>query len=242
MNGKTIHPYVGVTHEFTRGDYHVFCYSAYNAMGLIGSESNGICVCNVKRKDVVCDEIAKEQTGYFGPSTQRLEVFEKMRAMEDEEFYRFVNAQRRLRYNIPFKRTRGIAKDKVIYALAKLATTEKIAYHHQNKETFHALAKRACKQIAEALGLPKGSYDIRSNMGGIAVSGEVTLHAEHIYIQLGVGMLAGAFMYRSCKSRKDYSGGRNCWMLWEELASDFPAAIAKFKREMESEGGKFFVD
>ena len=82
---------------------------------------------------------------------------------------------------------------------------------HCAKQAFHAEGKRFLKKVADALGLEKDSYDVRSNQGGMAVSGEVTLHSDTLYVQLyesatsrGVSVL-----YRSCASRKDYSGGQN---------------------------------
>lgn len=83
---------------------------------------------------------------------------------------------------------------------------------HDLKERFHRAAKKVLKSLAQEIGLPDGSYDIRSNKGGIAVSGEVTLHGEHIYVQMYESSFGNGgieMMYRSCKSRKDYSGDQN---------------------------------
>ena len=65
--------------------------------------------------------------------------------------------------------------------------------------------------MAETLGLPAGSYEVRSNQGGIAVSGEVTLHAEALYVQLSESAVSRgvSMLYRSCDSRKDYCGHQN---------------------------------
>ena len=67
-------------------------------------------------------------------------------------------------------------------------------------------------------------------MGGIAVSGEVTLHGEHIYIQLSQGSFYKMFMYRHCNGRKDYSGGVNRWKDFSDL-NDLDKAVEYFKRE-----------
>jgi hypothetical protein len=79
------------------------------------------------------------------------------------------------------------------------------------KAAFHQDGKQFLKSLAKALALRPGSFDIRSNLGGIAVSGEVTLHHERLYVQLsesatGPGV---SILYRACQGRKDYSGGRN---------------------------------
>ncbi len=75
----------------------------------------------------------------------------------------------------------------------------------------HKAGKALLKKLAESLGLQKDDFDIRSNMGGIAVAGEITLHGENIYIQIcehftRTGM---QILIRKCKGRKDYSGGQN---------------------------------
>ncbi len=69
------------------------------------------------------------------------------------------------------------------------------------------------------LGLKKEHFDVRKNEGGIAVSGEVTLHTQPlpdhqygIYIQLSQGWslpIEGRLLIRSCKHAKDYTGGQN---------------------------------
>ncbi len=81
------------------------------------------------------------------------------------------------------------------------------------KQAFHRDGKAFLRSLAKSLGLREGQYDLRSNLAGPAVSGEVTLHADHLYVQLqesclrpGVGIL-----YRSCRSRRDYLGGHNHW-------------------------------
>lgn len=103
------------------------------------------------------------------------------------------------------------------------------SYNPEAKETFHEEGRKVLKRIAQRMGLPKGSYDIRSNMGGIAVSGEVTLHGEHIYIQLDKGSISDRLLYRRCNGRKDYCGHANHWMRWDELAN-VTEAVKEFKR------------
>jgi len=106
-----------------------------------------------------------------------------------------------------------------------------VAYEADRKAFFHREGKRILNQIAQKLGLQAGEYSIRSNMGGIAVSGEVTLHADWIYIQFSQSSLGPdfGFMWRTCKHQKDYTGGPNRWMKWEELR-DLDAAVEKFNQ------------
>jgi hypothetical protein len=97
----------------------------------------------------------------------------------------------------------------------------------RNKDAFHTTAKAALKEIADVLELPKGSYDIRSNKAGFGVLGEVTLHGENIYVQVGDSMYG--ILYRTCKSRKDYSGGSNNWLAWDK-ADKLVDSIKKLTR------------
>ena len=101
--------------------------------------------------------------------------------------------------------------------------------HSLLKMEFHRKGKQVLKVIANELGLAPGTYDIRSNLAGRAVSGEITLHGEHIYINFEQSSLGDIFMYRSCRDRKDCSGGSNNWMKWDALL-DLPSACENFKR------------
>ncbi len=86
-----------------------------------------------------------------------------------------------------------------------------VAYDDIRKREFHRLARRQLGLLAKALDLPSGSYDLRSNIAGIAVSGEITLHSERIYVQAGqpFGGFDSGILIRTCNGRKDYVGGPN---------------------------------
>jgi hypothetical protein len=86
-----------------------------------------------------------------------------------------------------------------------------VAYNGAAKRLFHTRARRQLKKLADALGLPPEGYDLRSNKAGIAVSGEVTLHADHLYVQASQPAFGGdtGILFRSCEGRKDYVGGSN---------------------------------
>lgn len=85
------------------------------------------------------------------------------------------------------------------------------SYDEQQKRRFHATARSRLKKLAAALDLPPGTYDIRSNKAGIAISGEITLHHDRVYIQVGqYGLSSGhGILIRTCRSRKDSTGGLN---------------------------------
>jgi hypothetical protein len=75
--------------------------------------------------------------------------------------------------------------------------------------------------------LKPGSYDLRSNRAGIALAGEITLHHDRIYIQVGqFGLSLGhGILIRTCRSRRDYTGGPNHFVALSML-DDIPALAA----------------
>lgn len=55
-----------------------------------------------------------------------------------------------------------------------------VGFDEAAKRVFHAEGRTAMQRLAQALGLAAGSYEVRSNKGGPAVSGEITLHGEEV--------------------------------------------------------------
>lgn len=101
-----------------------------------------------------------------------------------------------------------------------------VAYNEVAKQRFHFQSARILCQLAEKLGIQEDDYDLRHNMGGIAVSGEITLHSDRLYVQFSQSSLGVeyGFLWRTCKSRKDYVGGGNNWMKWERLGDLYKVA------------------
>lgn len=104
----SVGPYTGVTRDKTikfkvgrkSRAFRVLVYGAYNAYGLIGSEKNGIAVLDEDNRSVLCDEITREDSGYFGPSNRQLESFNGITSMPWAEFRGLINAHNRTRYKI----------------------------------------------------------------------------------------------------------------------------------------------
>jgi hypothetical protein len=69
--------------------FHIIGYGAYNALGLIGTEANGIAICELDPKGhggvVVTDEIARGHIGACGTSGQRAE-FKRLVECNDGDF------------------------------------------------------------------------------------------------------------------------------------------------------------
>jgi hypothetical protein len=88
---------------------------------------------------------------------------------------------------------------------------KRVAYDSDAKHRFHCHAWVQLRKLAEALGLEPHEYNLRFNPGGIAVSGEITLHADHLYVQASQSAMGAdsGILFRSCEGRRDYTGGRN---------------------------------
>src|ERR1700730_11876347 len=85
------------------------------------------------------------------------------------------------------------------------------AYDPEVRQRFHTAARARLRRLATTLGFRPGSFDLRSNLGGIAVSGEITLHHDDVYIQVcqpASGADSG-ILIRTCQGRRDYTGGGN---------------------------------
>ena len=85
------------------------------------------------------------------------------------------------------------------------------SYSPEVKRRFHVAARARLRRLAKALGFLPADYDLRSNAGGIAVSGEIILHHAAVYIQVSqpaTGADSG-ILIRACNGRRDYTGGRN---------------------------------
>ncbi len=94
----------------------------------------------------------------------------------------------------------------------------------ERKAAFHREGKRLLADLA--LRLPGGAYDLRSCLGGPAVSGEIILHGPCIYIQLSEGISRGReILYRRCEGLRDYTGGPNHFVSVDALFD--PEAFAK---------------
>jgi hypothetical protein len=102
--------------------------------------------------------------------------------------------------------------------------TKSCSYDEEQKRRFHSTARSRLRLLATELCLQSGTFDIRSNKAGVAVSGEVILHHNDFYLQVGqFGLAPGhGILIRTCKGRKDYVGGPNHFAALSQL-DDIPA-------------------
>jgi hypothetical protein len=84
-------------------------------------------------------------------------------------------------------------------------------YEPERKRRFHATARARLRKLAAELHLRAGSFDLRANQGGIAVSGEITLHHERLYVQISQPAVRSdsGILIRTCRGRRDFIGGAN---------------------------------
>ncbi len=108
-----------------------------------------------------------------------------------------------------------------------------LGYDQNRKLEFHAEAKKQLIKLATYLGYKKEEYDLRINLGGIAVSGETVLHTDHIYIQVfqGIGHF-GDILYRSVVNKKDYKGKKNNYARLKDF-NDLKAFARRLNHELD---------
>lgn len=107
------------------------------------------------------------------------------------------------------------------------------------KREFHQAAARWLRALAKAAGLAAGlaagTYTVRSDKAGPGIAGDVTLHGERIYVQIG-DMAADpsiGILWRTCQGRGDFTGGRNRWWPWRAVdrVDEFAAEIRRATAE-----------
>lgn len=94
-----------------------------------------------------------------------------------------------------------------------------VSYDEGAKRVFHAEGRAAMRRLAEALQLADGSFEVRSNRAGPAVSGEVTLHADEVWVRLSLDVWGAGreIAFRQVRGRDDHCGDRNRWASVDEL-------------------------
>jgi hypothetical protein len=113
--------------------------------------------------------------------------------------------------------------------LKRLAVVSReCSYNATAKNEFRRLSRKLLKEVAELTQL--GTADLRYNEGGIAVSGEATLHTDLVYIQ--VSSIDLGILVRVCKGRKDYHGGPNQWYAWSRVVEYGAQGLAQFATQL----------
>ena len=94
--------YSGVFHDetFTTGDhqFRIIAYRAYNAMGLYGSEVNGIALLSVTDSRVILDHHNKKLSGYSMHAPSFHAECQRIASMDPSELRDFIAKNDRSRY------------------------------------------------------------------------------------------------------------------------------------------------
>lgn len=115
---------------------------------------------------------------------------------------------------------------KSISSIIQLAKSA--GYSESAKAKFRKQSLSFLRALAKELRLVNGDYSIRFNPGGIAVSGEATLHHNNFYLQIDE---LGAY-WRTCKGQKDYTGGHNRWIVGFGCNVSAEMLIAEIRRNV----------
>lgn len=88
----------GLIRKKAQGETYIIGFAcAYNALGLIGSERNGIFVLNETKRDVVLDEHMRIGTGWNGCKPEHIEELRKLKRMPAREFLGWIAGHPRAR-------------------------------------------------------------------------------------------------------------------------------------------------
>jgi hypothetical protein len=104
------------------------------------------------------------------------------------------------------------------------------AYNEVKKARFHREGGALLRKVAKLLRLKPEEYEIRWNAAGIAVSGDWTLHADDVYVQINLEI--DWVLVRTCKGRKDYTGGTNRQYPFSLLHRDGAEGLAEFVKQV----------
>jgi len=109
--------------------------------------------------------------------------------------------------------------------------TKPCAYDEHHKAAFHREAAKRLRRLAKTMEFDTAAYAVRSNKAGVAVSGEVTLHHDRVYIQVSQSCMGASsgILYRTCNGRTDYTGGPNNFAPIE-LLDDLPELARRVAR------------
>lgn len=103
-----------------------------------------------------------------------------------------------------------------------MLSSESLSYNDKGKQNYRRIGQKAMKELASLLQL--NPYGINFNPGGIAVSGDLRLMGmcndkKGVYIMMNKDVGLGV-LYRSISHMKDYTGGRNNHLRFEDLDNE----------------------
>lgn len=109
------------------------------------------------------------------------------------------------------------------------------SYNETAKTKFKKDGMALLRKVVKLLGLEKGTYDLRYNPGGIAVSGDCTLHSDTIYVSFNLD-ICNWVLVRTCKGREDYTGGPNRQYPFDRLQKEGAEGLTEFIKKVLTRG------
>ena len=94
LQGKQVGPYMDVSKDEVFYEYRIILYGAYNALGAIMPERNGIAVLHEEEKEVLLDRHMEQDCGYYGPSQAQLAEFKRLVNLPYVELVDFVEGHK----------------------------------------------------------------------------------------------------------------------------------------------------
>jgi len=104
-------------------------------------------------------------------------------------------------------------------------------YNINVKSQFKKDSMALLRKVVKILGLSKGTYDIRYNQAGIACSGDAILHSNTFYVLFNLDSFPWVLV-RTCKGRKDYTGGVNRQFMFSDLKTKGAEGLACFIKKI----------
>ena len=114
-------------------------------------------------------------------------------------------------------------------------TGKNAGYNAAYKAKYRSLSMKLIRELNKLLN---ADADTRYNAGGIAVSGESTLHSDKIYIQVQGDSSMQAILVRACTSKADYAGGPNKFYSFDRLREFGVEGLAQFAAQIISPTGR----
>ena len=106
-----------------------------------------------------------------------------------------------------------------------VSLTGQCSYNEPNKRVFHKLSMRLLRELRKVLGV---DAELRYNPAGIACSGDAVLHSDSVYVSFNADAICGlGILYRTCKGRKDYTGGQNNFFPISRLTDEGTDGLAQ---------------
>ena len=104
-------------------------------------------------------------------------------------------------------------------------------YNETTKAHFRKLSMKLLRELNTRLDT-KGTVSF--NAGGIAVSGDASLHSDSLHLFFNADGCGLGICGRTCKGKSDYQGGPNRWYSFERLKRDGMNGLFEWARGVQA--------